>query len=157
MPQLRVCWSQLRPGTVKKKKKDLSEKQRHFVFNSLSGDLSPLKLLLKQCPGFSQQRACLLAKREDRHDSMLNILILSTYLSSLLSSLANFSALESSTQCLGVRSHWDSSRSQTIPSLHASSTTHQLWDLRQALSLLSFGFPVCKTGIVTNYHAGSLW
>ena len=140
-----------------KKKKDLSEKQRHFVFNSLSGDLSPLKLLLKQCPGFSQQRACLLAKREDRHDSMLNILILSTYLSSLLSSLANFSALESSTQCLGVRSHWDSSRSQTIPSLHASSTTHQLWDLRQALSLLSFGFPVCKTGIVTNYHAGSLW
>ena len=89
-------------------------------------------------------------EREDRHDSMLNILILSTYLSSLLSSLASFSALESSTQCLGVRSHWDSSKSQTIPSSRASSTTHQLWDLRQALSLLSFGFPVCKTGIVTN-------
>ena len=98
---------QLRPGRVKfKKKKDFSEKQSHFVFDSVSGDLSPLKLLLKQCPGFSRQWAYLLVKRVDRHDSMLNILILSTYLSSLLSSSATFSALESSAQCLGVRSHW---------------------------------------------------
>ena len=81
---------------------------------------------------------------------MLNILILSTYLSSLLSSLAKFSALESSTQCLGVRSHGTVAGIKTIPSSHVSPTTHQLWGLRQALSLLSFSFPVFKMGIVTN-------
>lgn len=98
-------------------------------------DWSPLKLLFRQCPGFSRRQVYFPAKREDRpkEKTVLNIVILGICLSSPLASLRVALCPKALDSVRHAWSPWCSRRSLTILSPQASSTTPQPCHLRQAI------------------------
>lgn len=152
MPQwkLKIHVLQLRPGRVKLKKKRFFRETKSFCFWLTVWRFVPIEVTFKAVSWV--QPAMGLPSSEKSSQTWLNaeytyFEYLSVFLTKLLGHFLCPWKLSTVSWC---QEPLGSSWHQTIPSAHASPTTHQLWGLRQALSLLSFSFPVCKTEIVTD-------